>query len=54
LTWQLAGEAPVTQIVSIADREADIYDLFLEAEQHPTPADFIIRAKHRPSSNPET
>ena len=31
--------------MSVADREADIYDIFVEAEQHPTPADFIIRAK---------
>ncbi len=45
LASRLAGEAPTTQIVSVADREADIYDIFMEAEQHPTPADFIIRAK---------
>jgi hypothetical protein len=31
--------------VNVADREGDIYDMFLEAEQHPTPAHFIIRAK---------
>ncbi len=43
-SW-LAGETPATQIVSVADREADIYDIFMEAEQHLTPADFIIRAK---------
>jgi hypothetical protein len=29
----------------VSDSEADIYDIFLEAEQHPTPADFIIRGK---------
>ena len=29
----------------MADREADIYDVFLEAQKHPTPADFVIRAK---------
>lgn len=45
LASKLAGETPTTQIVSVADREADIYDIFMEAEQHPTPADFIIRAK---------
>jgi len=45
LASQLAGETPTTQIVSVADREADIYDIFLAAEQHATPADFIIRAK---------
>ncbi len=45
LASELAGECSATQIVSIADREADIYDIFVEAEQHATPADFIIRAK---------
>ena len=45
LASQLAGECPDTQIVSVSDSEADIYDIFLEAEQHPTPADFIIRGK---------
>jgi len=45
LASQLAGEHPATQIVSVADREADIYDISMEAEQHPTPADFIIRAR---------
>lgn len=45
LASRLAGETPGTRIVSVADREADIYDIFLEAQQHPTPADFIIRAK---------
>ena len=45
LASRLAGETPTTQIVSVADREADIYDIFMEAEQHPTPADFIIRGK---------
>ncbi len=45
LASQLAGELSQTRIVSIADCEADIYDIFLAAEQHSTPADFIIRAK---------
>ncbi len=45
LACQLAGECSNTQIVSIADREADIYDVFVEAQQHATPADFVIRAK---------
>lgn len=44
LASQLAGECPETQVVSVADREADIYDIFMEAEQHSTPADLIIRA----------
>jgi hypothetical protein len=45
LASELAGECTDTQIVSVADSEADIYDIFLEAERHPTPADFLIRAK---------
>jgi hypothetical protein len=56
LASQLAGEFPETQIVNVSDREADIYDIFVEAEQHPTPADFIIRAKEdrsTPERDPE-
>jgi len=45
LASKLAGEFPEIQVVNVADREADIYDIFLEAEQHATPADFVIRAK---------
>jgi hypothetical protein len=45
LASQLASECPGTRIVSVADCEADIYDIFLEAESHPTAADFLIRAK---------
>jgi hypothetical protein len=44
---RIAGEAPNTQIVSVADREADIYECFLEAQQ-PTAsrrAEWIIRAR---------
>ncbi len=32
---ELAAECPQTQIVSVADREADIYDIFVEAQQQP-------------------
>lgn len=42
---ELAGRHPQTQIVSVADCECDIYDLFVEAERHETPADFVIRAR---------
>ena len=43
---ELARESPGTQIVSIADREADIYDIFVDAQQQPgVRAEFIIRAK---------
>ena len=57
LASQLACECSDTQIVSIADSEADIYDIFLEAEQHATPADFVIRAKEdrsTPESDPDS
>ena len=46
LACQLAADCPQTRIVSIADREADIYDIFVEAQQQTGPrADYIIRAK---------
>jgi hypothetical protein len=45
LASQLASKCSATQIVSVADSEADIYDIFVESQQHDTPADFIIRAK---------
>ena len=54
LACQLAAACPQTQIVSIADREADIYDIFVESqqqqqEQQPRSAGpqahYIIRAK---------
>ncbi len=45
LASTLASECPETHVVSVADSEADIYDIFIEAEQHATPADFVIRAK---------
>ena len=56
LACELSAEVPRTRIVSVADCEADIYDIFLEAERHGTPADFLIRAKIErslPERNPE-
>lgn len=60
LACELARDCPETQIVSVADREADLYDIFLEAEkqarEQPRSADFIIRAKIRrslPQRDPE-
>jgi hypothetical protein len=41
---QLAQDCPTTRIISIADCEADIYDIFVEAQQTGA-TDFIIRAK---------
>ena len=45
LACDMQRECPDTQIVSVADREADIYDIFMEVEQQTSPADYIIRAK---------
>ena len=46
LACQLAVECPETQIVSVADREADIYDIFVEARQQSGPrAEYVIRAQ---------
>jgi hypothetical protein len=39
---QRCGE---TQIISVADCEADIYEILAEVEQHSPAADFIIRAR---------
>ncbi len=47
-----AKQCPDTKIVSLADREGDIYDIFIEADQHETPADFVIRSQ-RKRSTPE-
>ena len=49
LACELARDCEKTQIVSVADREADLYDIFMESEKQaiepPRSADFIIRAK---------
>ena len=45
LASQLACDCPDTQVVSVADREADIYDIFVESEERDESVDFIIRAK---------
>ena len=49
LACELSRDCPETRIVSLADREADLYDIFMEAEkqakEHAQLADFIIRAK---------
>jgi hypothetical protein len=48
---QIAEELPQTQIVSISDREGDIYECFSEAQQPGPPrrADWIIRASENRS-----
>ncbi len=46
LACRLAAECPATQIVSVADREADIYEIFVDAQQQAGPcAEYLIRAK---------
>lgn len=45
LACQIARDCPHTRIVSVADSEADIYDIFVEAQQQKQVADFLIRAK---------
>ena len=46
LACELAAESPQTQIVSVADHEADIDDIFVEAQQQSGPhADWIIRSR---------
>lgn len=54
LACGLARDCPDTQIVNVADREADLYDVFLEAErqtrEHSRSAGFLIRAKIKRST----
>lgn len=57
LACDLARDCPDTQIISVADSEADIFDLFVEAEAHPAPVDFVIRAKENrctPECDPDS
>jgi hypothetical protein len=42
---EVAHSCPTTQIISVADSEADIYDIFVAAQQPGSSVDFIIRAK---------
>lgn len=49
----VAKQCPNIRVVSVADREADIYDIFLEAQNVAGPkADYLIRA-HEDRSTPE-
>ena len=46
LACQLAAAVPDTQVVSVADREGDIYDIYLAAQSHPGPrAEYVIRSR---------
>jgi hypothetical protein len=44
LASELTGQHSNTQIVSVADCECDIYEIFCEHAKQETPADFVIRA----------
>ncbi|MCG5517412.1 MULTISPECIES: IS4 family transposase, partial [unclassified Ectothiorhodospira] len=44
-TAALAATLPDTQVISVADREADAFDLYAEQQQHPQ-VDLLVRAKH--------
>ena len=52
---QIAAQLPQTQIVSIADREADMYDILLEAQEAQASADtaahYVIRSKENRQIN---
>jgi hypothetical protein len=57
LACDITTSCPDTQIVSVADSECDIYDIFLETQQHDKPAEFVIRAKQdrrTPEPDPDT
>lgn len=43
---QLSQTLPETQCIYMADRESDIYELFIEADNHNGGADYVIRACH--------
>ena len=47
-TCAVQAQCPKTLVVSIADREGDLYELFLQAQSYPaeTQAGWIVRSKH--------
>ena len=44
-TMELAAEMPHTHLISVCDREADIFELFDEQRRNPC-VDLLVRAKH--------
>lgn len=40
------AELPETELIYLADREADLYELFAEAHNQTTPAQWLIRGQH--------
>ncbi|WP_300988293.1 hypothetical protein [Thiocapsa sp.] len=57
---ELAEQLPETRLTYLADREADIYELFVEAPCPDTGADWLVRGQHDrvlgkdAEGNPET
>jgi hypothetical protein len=47
---ELAREMPGTQIINVADREGDLYDLFHQAQAHPE-VGVLVRARHNRRSS---
>lgn len=47
---EIGQQVPGTQIVSVADCEADMHDIFQEAAQESQHADFVIRSKENRST----
>lgn len=43
---ELAAALPATRLVYVADREADLQELMVRAQDLGTPADWLVRAKH--------
>lgn len=43
---EMAAGLPATRLVYVADREADLVELMLRAQELGTPADWLVRAKH--------
>lgn len=46
---EAAAQLPTTRLVYVADREADILELMIRADELGTPADWLIRASHNRS-----
>ena len=49
IACDVAGQCPETEVVSLADREGDLYEIFVEAEKHETAAEFVIRSQRKRS-----
>jgi hypothetical protein len=43
---EIQALCPATRLISVGDREADIYELFQEAAKSPNGPDLLVRANH--------